>query len=212
MTLVTNLDLMKLEPKLFIDAADSGLTLISAGDASVTDTSVTSLSSDFVTLEISAQDIVVVGSEPIEIVSIDSATVLSTSNRRKSKTAPILKHSTGTGLAFSIISFELLLEHVEALTLAALGIVPNDPDLPVQIADVLNQDDLKRLIALRVVRQGFERAAAADPANATLEAMAGFYAELAREAETLTSLLIDPDQDGIAEGRRRISSSSLIRN
>ncbi|MCH7602763.1 MAG: N-acetyltransferase, partial [Planctomycetes bacterium] len=45
-----------------------------------------------------------------------------------------------------------------------------------------------------------------------MKAMAGFYAELAREAEALTSLLIDPNQDGIAEGRRRISSSSLIRN
>ena len=212
MTLVTNLDLMKLEPKLFVDAADSGLTLASGNDASVSNTSLTSISSDFVTLEISAQDIVVVSNDPIEIVSIDSATSLSTSRRRMSKESPVLKPSAGTGLAFSIISFELVLEHVEALTLAAFGILPNDPDLPVKITDVLNQDDLKRLITLRVIRQGFDRAAAADPANTSLEAMAGFYTELAREAEALTSLLIDPNQDGIAESRRRINNPSLIRN
>ena len=44
MTLVTNLDLMQMEPNLFTDAGNSGMTLLSAGDAAVSGGEVTSAS------------------------------------------------------------------------------------------------------------------------------------------------------------------------
>ena len=67
MSIVTNLELMRLEPRLFTDAADSGLTLLSATDGVISDNVLTSAGSDFVATGVSAQDIVVVTGEAIEI-------------------------------------------------------------------------------------------------------------------------------------------------
>jgi hypothetical protein len=211
MPIVSNLELMRIEPRLFTDAADSGLTLLSATDGVISDNVLTSAASDFVATGVSTQDVVVVTGEAIEILSVDDATTLSTSRRRMSDASPVLKPGPGSGLSLSVVSFGPLLERVENQLLASVGIAPDHPTTPLTLADVINQDDLKPVIGMRVAASAFARAAAVTPTDDALAALAALYREIAEEATRMTPILIDTNGDGVADLSRRLSGLTLNR-
>lgn len=212
MTLVTNLDLMRMEPALFTDAGNSGLTLVSANDASVSGNVVTSASSDFVDAGVSTLDVVVVDGEPVEILVVNSATSLDVSRRRADSGAAVLRPIPGTGLGLSIISFDLLLKRHEDWVLEALTISPDHPTNPIETTQIVNLTQIKQLIGLKVVAQAFARSSALDPANGVLDAMAAFYAATVEDATRRTAVLLDLDGDGVADSIRRLDSNVLNRN
>ncbi len=211
MSILSNLELMRVEPRLFTDAADSGLTLVVASDAVVSDTDLTSASSDFLATGVTTGDVVVVAGEAIEITSVDTATQLSTSRRRLSDASPVLKPSPGTGLSMSIISFQPLIDRVQGQLLAAAGIDPLHPTHPLSLSDVTNPDDLKPLLATRVAATALARASAVAPTDDSLAALAAFYRPLADEAARFATIMVDLDGDGQADEARRLSAMLLMR-
>lgn len=211
MPLITNLDLMRMEPNLFTDAGGSGLTLLAAGDASVTGDTVTSAGSDFTAAGVGTDHVAVLDGEPVEILAVNDATSMDVSRRRLDATAPTLRPAPGTGLALTVVTFELLIERHEAWALGALAIDPAHPTQPIAVGQVLNPDELRRLIGLNVIAKAFARAAALDPANPSLEAMSALYAGLAAESAARTSVRIDLDGDGEADAVRRVDTPVMVR-
>lgn len=212
MTLVTNLDLMRMEPTLFTSAGNSGMTLMSANDASVSDNEVTSASSDFVDVGVSTLDVAVVDGEPVEILVVNSATSLDVSRRRADSGAAELKPDPGTGLGLSIISFDLLLQRHEDWVLEALAISPDHPTNPIDTSQIVNLAQIKQLISMKVVAQAFARSSALDPENGVLDAMAAFYTATVEDATRRTAALLDLNGDGVADSIRRLDSNLLNRN
>lgn len=209
MALINNLELMRVEPKLFEDAGSSGMVLATATDGVISSNTLSSASSDFTAAGVAVGDIVVADGEAMEITAINSATSLSVSRRRSKSATSVLQPKAGTTLSLSIFSFEIVIERVESWVLVALGIGAGQG---VQLADVLNQEDLKRLIVLRTIAQGFARSAAVDPLSAPLAALEVFYEQLADETARLTLALVDSNGDGQVDAVRKIGAAALTRN
>jgi hypothetical protein len=211
MTLVTNPDLMRMEPNLFTDAANSGLTLLNAIDAAVSGDTISSAGSDFTASGVSVNEVAVVNGEPVEILVINSATSMDVSRRRGDLAAPTLQPVPGSGLTLTILSFDLLLEQHETWVLDSLDINPSHPTQPIDVVQILNLEEIKRLIALHVIAQAFARSSALDPPNESLEAMAAWYALQAEESEKRLVARIDLDGDGQADLARRLDASRMVR-
>jgi len=211
MTLVTDLDLLRLEPRLFIDAADSGLILLARNDAVASGGTVTSASSDFIDLGLGVTYVVVIDGEPVEVLAVTSATTLDVSRRRLDDESPVLPPADGTGLALTVITFASLLMLHESWALGALGVDPADPVQPVEVAQVLNLDDFRRLIALRTIGQALSRSSALNPASVSLAALAAHYEAPIAEASRRAAARIDLDGDGRADLVRRLDASALLR-
>ena len=204
MSLITDIELIRIEPSIFIDAPNAATTLLSAADGAVSGTTLTSAGSDFAAAGIDAGHVAVVGNEAIEIDERLSATTLAVSRPRTSSTEEKIDPTQGTGLAITVRTFARLIEEEQLMILAALGENPTDPDAPIEESQILNVADIGRLIALRTIAQAFAVAAAADPSDLSLAQRWNVYRSRARQAMHHTAVRLDFDGDGIADATRRV--------
>ena len=204
MTLITNSYLMRLEPNLFTDAANSGLSLLNASDASVVDDTLTSLGSDFTASGVSTSEIAVVNGEPVEILLLNSATSMDVSRRRVDPVAPVLRPIPGSGLSLAILSFDLQINQHETWVLESLGIDSEHPTQPIEVEQILNPEEIKRFIA-------FARSSALDTESLSLEAMAMYYANQVQDNAKRIVARIDLNGDGKVDLMRRLDASVMVR-
>lgn len=204
--LITDIDLLALEPTLFTDATTAGLVLDDRTNASISGSTLTSVDSDFTTIGIDDGRVAVVDGEPLEIVSLIDATSAQVS-RPRPKSATIIEPKAGTGLAMKIVSFEKRIDDAEVRFRQALGLLADDPVEPVTDAQVLNLDDLAPLVALIAAADIFARAAAAsDPEDDSLARRAMIYDALRADALRTAAAMLDLDNDGIADATRRLGA------
>lgn len=212
MALIDDRDLLIREPSLFLDAGGAATSILSAADGVIASTTLTSASSDFVTLGIGFGHVVVVNGEALEVVSRTDANNLVVSKARASITDPQISPGDGSALNLEVLTFTRLIAEVQAWVLGAFGIDAADPVTPLDETAILNPEEVESLIALRVIAQAFAAASALAPTDASLSQRATLYADLAAEARRQAKAVIDLDGDGIADATRHLDVVTLTRS
>ena len=147
MPLINDADLLVIEPTLFVDADVIGTTIIDGTDGWIVGTQLASASSDFIAAGIDAGHVIVVNDEALEVVSVESATLLTISRPRASSAEPLINPDGGSALRFSIITFDRLITQAQVRILAALGSDPDDHAQAINEDTVVMNDLTKQLIA-----------------------------------------------------------------
>lgn len=207
----TDIDLLRLEPRLFVDAASAATMLRSGSDGITSGTTFSSAGSDFAAAGIDAGHVIVVGAEVVEVEARQSATSLHVSRPRADDSQDAIDPTPGMDQTFSVPTFERIASQETAWTLGALGIDARHPEHPLDESAVTNAADLRRYVALRVIARGFERAAAGDPGNLALAGRAAHWRAIEQSARHLTAVFLDLDGDGVPDATRRIDDVMLTR-
>ncbi len=128
MAMITDRDLLTIEPSIFVDAQGEGTLLTEASDAIVTRSSrrLDSLSSDFISDGITTSHVVVVtyptsDNQVLEITTVSSATNLVVSRIRAQPSDPGIKPQDGSALPIRIITFQRAIDQAQAWVLGAWG-------------------------------------------------------------------------------------------
>jgi hypothetical protein len=209
--LINDIDILRIEPRAFIDCQSAATKLLSASDGALAGTALTSAGSNFVGTAIDNRHVVVINGEALEVDSRTSATALEVSRARAESADAKIPPAAGSGLAFSIVTFERRILEEEAWVLGALGIDPAHPADPHDDLSIVDPAPVHRLIGLRVIASAYEVAASLAPADAALKAMAEMYRRRAREERHRTIAYIDRDGDGIPDTTRRIDVVQFTR-
>ncbi len=212
MTMIEDRELALIEPTLFIDAINQATLLIDATDGNVSNTTVTSLGSDFESMAIDFGHIVVIDGEVCEVINRISSAALTASLLRASQTDPLIEPTAGSGLSIKIVSFHRHIELAQAWVFGALGIDGGDPGLSLEESAILNPSMVAHLIALETIWRVLCAAAAIDPTDQSLADRAEHYGRLVSESRQQTKAILDLDGDGVADSTRRIGVVTLIRS
>ena len=219
MAMITDRDLLTIEPSIFVDAQGEGTLLTEASDASVTRSSrrLDSVSSDFISDGITTSHVVVVtyptsDIQVLEITSATAATTLVVSRIRAQSSDPAIGPQDGSALPIKIITFQRAIDQAQAWVLGALGLVDTGQVDDLDETDITNPEDVKRMIATLTIARVFAGAAAGAPADAGLAAQSALYSTRVKETAHQTRVLIDLDGDGLPEATRRIDVLALVRD
>lgn len=202
--LTTDLDLLRLEPRVFLDCADEATVLLSTTDGATTGTALTSTSADFDQHDIDDGSVVIVGSEALEVISRTSTTELEVSRPRSSDEDEQVEPSSGSGLTVEVRTFMRHIARIETQMLRTVGIDPDHPEQPLDEADILNPEALVHAVAVSTIARAYTLAAARNPADDSLEALRAHYARLTEIAFHETRVQIDLDGDGVADATRAL--------
>jgi len=211
MAMITDRDLLLIEPGIFKNAMDIATLLIDAADGSVSGTSLNSASSDFESMSIDAGHVAVLEGEITEVVARVSTTELTVSLPRVTSEDPLIAPTAGSGLTVKVPTFGRQINFSEAWVLGALGLDAGDLGLTPDESAILNPCDIGRLIALETVARVFAAAAALDPADQSLADSATHYAGEVAAARHRTQAILDLDGDGCADASRRVCAIALTR-
>jgi hypothetical protein len=209
MPLITDRDLLRIEPSAFLHATAAATKVLSTTDGAIAGTTLTSAASNFVTSAITSGQVAVVAGEALEIVDRLSATTLTVSRARRTSDA-VIAPAPGSSLAFAVWTFNRLIEDVEAFVLQSMRIDEGDAAQPLDAAAILNAQAVGRLIALIVLERAFAASAAQAPADEPLAERAHLYARRASSAKHSTLAVLDLDGDGIADATRRFSACAFL--
>ena len=210
-TIISDRDLLIIEPSLFIGAAAAGTSLLATTDAGIVGTRLTSASADFVTQDIDNGHVAVVNGVAVEVVARIQATELDISLPRASRDDQMIAPGDGGSFSLQIISFARLIDQVQISMLRALGIDPDDPVQPLDVSAILNLGEVGVIIGLRTIQHAFETAAALNPTDASLAARAAMYRERAAQAMRQSAAVIDTNGDGQADATRRLDVVTFVR-
>jgi len=209
--LINDIDILRIEPRVFIDCQAAATKLISGTDGALSGSTLTSAGSNFVNAGIDGGHVAVVNNEALEVDSRTSATALELSRPRADSADAKIAPGPGTALSFSILTFERRTLAEEAWVLGALGIDPSHPVDPLDELAIVDPSPVERLIALRVIARAFEIASSQSPADAALAAQATLYRRLAGEERHRTIAYLDRDGDGVPDTTRRIDVVQFTR-
>jgi hypothetical protein len=204
MAIILDRDLLVLDARVFVDAPDAATIRVSGADGAISGTTLTSAGSDFAAAEVESGHVIVVAGAALEVVNRLSPTSLTVSRPRASADDPLVPPAPGSGLTFSVVSFESAADEARAWLLSSLGIDSGDPEAPLDEDYVLNLGDFASLEALRVIQQAYALAAAGDPADLSLADRAAHFARRLAEQKALASAVIDRDGDGSPDAARRL--------
>lgn len=215
----TDRDLLTLEPNLFRDVAWSAQTRLTASDASLTSTTLTSASSNFAAAKIAPGMVALVNDAPLEIVSVDSDTTLTISRLRDAADDdPIPALPVASGGVLRIATFGPQREIIHRQLLAALGLHPAPPpgdeeaDSPRPHAgNVVNTFDLALIESLGALHLILSSAAALVGEASTLWTKAALHRDRFDHARRRLGAHLDLNNDGVADAVRHITVLHLTR-
>lgn len=211
MSLITDRDLAVIEPSVFTAAAGAATNVLTATDAGVSGTTLTSATSDFAAPHVTLGHVVVFDSEVLEVVSRLGTTQLEVSRPRASAEGDKIVPASASNKTIKINTFARLIELTQTSLLAVLGVAADDPARPLTVDEILNPEPLARLIVLRTLERAFGIALSLDPEDASLDARRARYAALANEAAAATAVLLDFDGDGEPDETRHLQMAVLRR-
>jgi hypothetical protein len=213
MLLITDRDLLFIEPSLFLDATQAGTRLLGVSDAVIAGTTLTSASAGFEAAGIDDSHVVQVLSNELalEVDGRVDAGTLHVSLPRASQDDAKIPPGDGTGLAISIVTFGRLIAQAQAWALSSLGFGAAQPTRPLNESAIVNPEPVRRMMAMRTITQAFEQASALDPDNVSLLARAVLYMRRTIEATHQVAALIDLNGDGLPDAMRRMDTINLMR-
>ncbi|MEL7473966.1 MAG: hypothetical protein AAGK04_11675, partial [Planctomycetota bacterium] len=164
---------------------------------------------------VDAGAVVLLDEAPYEVVSRTSGVVLEVSRLRGSlsdASIPGLPVSSG---AMSVATFEPQISMVARQVLRLAGIDSQDASSSPGASDVVNGDELRRVVALGALHLIFAAAGApggsSDGAASTWSARAAWYRERFSSERARVSVLLDLDGNGEVDAARRLDVGRLVR-
>ena len=211
MPLITDRDLLLIEPTAFTAAAAAATNIITVADAAVSGTTLSSATSDFAAAGVDAAHVAVFDGDALEIVSRLSATQLDISRPRASIDDEKIAPPAGSNKTLKINSFARLIDRTQKELLWSLGMHADDPVQPLNADNIINSLALKQAIALRVLAQAFAAASAIDLDSDSLLARSLLYGARGLAAVASLYVHVDLDGDGTADEKRYLNAATLRR-
>ncbi|MBX3353417.1 MAG: hypothetical protein KF684_10850 [Phycisphaeraceae bacterium] len=197
--------LLSLEPTLFRDIAWSAQTRLTASDAAIASTTLTSASSDFTAAQIAPGMVALVNDAPLEIVEVLSPTALTVSRLRDDEHDDPIAPLPMSGASLRISTFGPQRAIVHRQLLAALGLDEQSA------SSVTNPHDLALVEALGALHLILSSAAALVGDASPLWAKAALYRERFDRARRTLAAHLDLNADGLPDATRRITVVHLLR-
>jgi hypothetical protein len=201
MNFSTDRDLLAIEPAVFQDVPFAAQKRLQVSDATVAGTMLTSASADFVTAQVDAGSVVLIGGVAFEVVSRTDANTLGVSLPRTRVTDPAIPGGDGTDLEVIARTFAPQAELVHDGLLRLIGIDPEDADAELTQASVLSVALMARIEALGTLEMVYAGAASLAGDNDTLLMKAGEYRRRFGQACASAVVALDTDGDGLADRR-----------
>lgn len=214
--LVTDRDLLVLEPRVFNDLGWIGQWLHRATSAAMLagGVGVTDASAPFAGLGIGAGHVLLINAAPVEIASIDSPTQATISLVRASAAnAPIPARALSGTVTIECFTFAPQIAHAHERIIRALGLAVGSTVEGGALGEdrLVNTGDVARVIALGALHLIMAAATplVADPSGVRAKAEA--YRDRFTAARRGLVAEVDLDGDGIADAARRVSLVHLVR-
>lgn len=209
----TDRDLLVLEPDVFHEAVIAAQQRVTAADAAVTGTTLTSASADFAQAQVEPGSVVLIGQVAHEVLMRIDAHTLTVSLPRSGLAAPAIPGpAQGSGLELIARTFAPQAALVKAALLRRLGIDPDDAQAPVTEDDIVSLSVMARLESLATLERLYAGTASLAAEDATLLHKAGEYRRRFNESLRRATILIDTDHDGRADARWRLGNLRLVRD
>lgn len=211
MNFSTDRDLLAIEPAVFEDVPFAAQQRLRVTDASMTGTTLTSVSADFVSAQAEAGSVVLVNGVAHEVLVRTDANTLTVSLPRTATTDPAIPGGDGTAMDVALRTFALQAELVHDGLLRLMGIDSDDPDAELTGAAVLSLSLMARLEAMGTLERVYSGAASLVGDNDTLLMKAGEYRRRFRQACAGATVLLDTDGDGLPDRRLPLGTICFTR-
>ena len=211
MNFSTDRDLLAIEPAVFEDVPFAAQRRINVTDGAVNGTTLTSVSADFVSAQVDAGAVALVGGVAHEVLARTDANTLTISLPRTHTTDPGVPGGDGAGLDVVVQTFSPQAELVHDGLLRLIGIDPDDPDPGLTESAVLSLSLMARLEALGTLEVVYSGAASLAGDNDTLLMKAGEYRRRFRQACAGATLSLDTDGDGLVDQRFSLGTIRFTR-
>jgi hypothetical protein len=207
MNFSTDRDLLAIEPAVFEDVPFTAQKRLRVADASVSGTTVTSASADFVAAQVDAGSVVLIAGLAFEVLSRTDANTIEVSLPRTHKTDLGIPGGDGAELELIVRTFAPQAELVHDSLLRLIGIDPEDADAELTESAVLSVALMARIEALGTLELVYAGAASLVGDNDTLLMKAGEYRRRFRQACAGAVVSLDTDGDGLADQRLPLAIS-----
>lgn len=211
MNFSTDRDLLLYEPTLFNDLPWVSQQRLSVTDGEVTGTTLTSASADFSSAQVDAGCVLLVNTTPVEVVQRIDAMTLTVSLLRTRTTDSVIPPGDVSAASVVVRTFAPQAELFGASLLRLLGLNADDPDQPLDAEAVLSLSVMARLEALGTLERVYSSAAALTGDNDALLFKASSYRRRFLEAASRSPIQIDTTGDGLANEKRYVGVSRLVR-
>jgi hypothetical protein len=211
MNFSTDRDLLLYEPTLFNDLPWVSQQRLSVTDGEVTGTTLTSASADFSSAQVDAGCVLLVNTTPVEVVQRIDAMTLTVSLLRTRTTDSVIPPGDVSAASVVVRTFAPQAELFGASLLRMLGLNADDPDQPLDAEAVLSLSVMARLEALGTLERVHSSAAALTGDNDALLFKAASYRRRFLEAASRSPIQIDTTGDGLANEKRYVGVSRLVR-
>jgi len=202
-------DLLVIEPGLFREVVWNGQRILS-GTGDLLGVTLTLTSGTFLDGEIGAGHVILIDGLPMEVVSVQSATVATVSIMRGDVNSNIIPSNQVSGAVVEVFTFRPQIEIVHRQILSMVGIDVDDPD-GLGDAAVTNPGAMVVLEALGALHLIYASAGAPGRGGEAFLDRAKLYQQRFSMQRGSVVALIDLDGDGIAETRRHPNSFVLTR-
>jgi hypothetical protein len=212
--LVTDRDLLALEPNLFRDAGWAGQRVVS-GVGSISGTTLTLSSSDVSLIDagVGPGHVVSVDGTSYEVIAVLSATTATISRLRAGAGDPVLVPSPASSKPVSIVTLRAQTALVERQVLRMAGIEPGAAAGPGVLteANLVSPGELRWVTALGTLHLVFTGVAALSAPGSPAWLRAELYRRRFIEERQRASASVDTDGDGVADAVRRLNVLQLVR-
>jgi len=212
-----DVDVLKYEPILFGELHLPGQVLAIGTGGTLSGTTFTATGADFVSASVTVGGVIHLqvsdGSldGAYEVVSVDSATVLSVSVVRSDSDAASVAPPAATDVSYRVSTFGPQANEVGFQLTEYFSIAPGNPESDYSADDILDTNVLRRASAFGVIASVYAMLASkAEDENFWKKSM--HYQKLFEKARQRCRLSIDISSDGVADVTRTGASVRLVRD
>ncbi len=199
----TDVDVLKREPALFGDLMLSSQQLAVGSDGVLTGSTFTSASAAFTNCGAAAGHVLRLEAACCEIVSVDGPTQLTVSVVRANEEAAVIPPPGGSGLAYSIGTFDPQAEFAADLIMRYFNVAATET--------IVNADVLREASVYGVLAAAFTAKTLPDDAAELYTQKAALYRRLFEQARAAARVQVDTDGDGAANEERQGGAVRLQR-
>ena len=215
MNFSTDRDLLLLEPRVFNDVAFIAQEFVHESDGAVSATTLTSVQADFEMADVDAGSVVLISQVPHEVVERIDANMLTISLPRARTSDVAVPGESGSSQEIIVRTFRQQAALVHDALLRMIGIDPDDSGGLDEDA-VISLNLMAKLEALGTLERVYSAAQLYDSMGETdntyFREKADEYRSRFATARERATILIDVNQDGLAEERRRLGLIRLRRD
>lgn len=212
MPLITDRDLLALEPDLFRDLGLIAQRLINT-TGSITSGKLNITGADFAAVGVTAGHIIVHGSTPVEITLRNTSTQVTVSLLRAAAADPVITPPNATTAPAVVYTFAPQIAMAHAMVLAMLGLPAAGKGLPGEVDEtaIRNADDLRLLETLLTLSLVWSAAAAAAGPGSSAAGRAEQYRLRAARERSIAIARLGVNGDGVVDAQRRAGTGVFVR-